>query len=94
MALTKLGQKDMDLLEVATEGAARWHAVALPSGELATIGGQLLVHRDKREMEFLLPNATAVPVPPTARGGPFLPLSAHPDMAAIRWPLNTEEFRA
>lgn len=94
MALMKLGQADLDTLELDTEGADGWWCLLLPNAnELATVGGRLLVHRDKAELLYLITGGTAMQVPPSWKAGPFLALSAHPNMAAVQWPLNREEFQ-
>jgi hypothetical protein len=77
-----------------------WFAVIGPkSGELLTHRGQLLIHDDRAELEFLIPNQRVVPV-----GGrtpeevssrydrPVLRWRDHPDMAAVRWPLQRRDF--
>lgn len=97
MALTKLSVQDQHQLGVDTNDGRGWHCLRGPqSGDLLTLGGKLVVHHTAQELHVLVPGAQVVPVPPSAKGGPFLPISAHPQFRAVRsWdPIDPEEFRA
>jgi hypothetical protein len=60
------------------------------SRQLLTYQGAILVHSDRAEMEWLFPRAEVVPY--DGREMPTLPISRHPGMAAVTWPLNREDF--
>ncbi|GIH26071.1 hypothetical protein Aph01nite_43810 [Acrocarpospora phusangensis] len=60
------------------------------SGELLTFGGQVLVHDNRGELEYLLPGARVVPYDGDL---PTLPIRDHPSMASVQWPLRREDFR-
>ena len=91
MALIPVPVRDQH--DVAMAAGRGWFAWRLPSGDLATLNGALLVHKDQHEMVWLLSGGRPVPVPESRNQGPFLALSAHPDMAAVSWPLRMEHFR-
>ncbi|WP_018502985.1 hypothetical protein [Parafrankia discariae] len=62
------------------------------SGELLSLGGRVLVHSDRAELEFLFPGARVVACPVAdAVGG--MPIADHPDMAHVRFPLRRSDFR-
>jgi hypothetical protein len=63
------------------------------SGELLSYGGQVLVHNDRAEMEWLLPGSRIVPLPPSIPIEQRLPLRFHPELAHLSWPLRREEFQ-
>lgn len=92
-AAVVLTQADTDRAALAERGPAGWFALRGDlTGELLTWQGRVIVHRDAGELAFLVPaGATVVPAPLGAAG--YLPISAHPDMATIRWPINRQEFR-
>lgn len=65
-----------------------------------TFRGRLVVHDSRAELEFLVPTHPVREVPgrtpeeTAARLGiPTLALKDHPDMAAVRWPLDRRSFR-
>lgn len=60
------------------------------SGELLSYRGQILVHDNRGELEWLFPHE---PVVPYSGALPTMRLADHPDMAAVTWPLNREDFR-
>ncbi len=60
------------------------------SGELLTYEGRVLVHDNRGELEYLFPGERGVPY---AGDLPTLPVSEHPDMAPVTWPLNRKDFR-
>ncbi len=79
--------------------SAWWVAVS-STGEPYSLGGALLVHDDRAELEFLIPDRRTqsvsgrCPEEVAARlGRPVMRLRDHPDMADVRWPLNREDFR-
>lgn len=65
--------------------------------DLLTLDGRPIVHTNRAEMEWLMPDARVVPV---TEGDlrkrsplPPLPLREHPDLQGVSWPLRVEEFR-
>lgn len=60
-------------------------------GEPFTYGGRILVHESREELGYLFPNNRTAPY----RGseGDAMLLIDHPDMAAVRFPLNRKDFR-
>lgn len=71
--------------------------VGATTRDLLTYRGRVIVHDNRTEMAFLLPNARTVPVTDAdlvARSPlPPIPLREHPDMAAVQWPLTREQFQ-
>jgi hypothetical protein len=63
------------------------------SGDLLTYGGRVLVHRDKNELQFLFPGTQVVRVSDGLPEELILPISAHPELAAVRFPLQRKDFR-
>lgn len=65
--------------------------------DLLTLGGRPIVHTNREEMQWLLPDARVVPVTDRdlARRSPLPPLRLrdHPDLAGVSWPLDRREFR-
>lgn len=62
------------------------------SGELLTYHGKTLVHPNRYELEWLFPGMRVVKLN-TSFQRPTMPVKDHPDLAAVRWPLNKEDFR-
>lgn len=76
-----------------------WFAVVTPQGEPWSHRGRLLIHDNRAELEFLIPNKTVVqlsgftPEEVAERyGRPVMRYRDHPDMAAVRWPLQKDDF--
>lgn len=69
------------------------------SGELLSYRGAVLYHDNKRELEWLFPKQYAsgayrtVELPVSGIGRPIMRLADHPDMQAVRFPLDPAEFR-
>jgi hypothetical protein len=66
------------------------------SGELLTYGGLVMVHPDKRELEYLFPALRVVEIPRFyLNDGLTMPLKDHPDMDAVVFPLaqNMDQFK-
>jgi len=67
------------------------------SRDLLTLDGRVIVHDNRDEMQFLLPNARVVPVTEAdlrARSPlPVLPLREHPGLGHLSWPLKRGDFR-
>jgi hypothetical protein len=70
------------------------------SGELYSLGGKVLVHPTREDLEWLVPGSQMVEVPGTTMdevaarlGRPVMRWQDHPDMAGIRWPLDRRDFR-
>lgn len=58
-----------------------------------TSGGRVIIHHNRREMEFLFPNNTIVPFNGYAHPDDTIALFAVPGMEAIQFPLRKEDFR-
>jgi len=71
----------------------RFAYVGPVSNELLSFRGAVLVHTDRAEMEYLVPGCRVVELPRADLGRPLMPLSRHPDLAAVQWPLRKELFR-
>lgn len=61
------------------------------TGDLVTFMGQVIVHEDRAEMAYLFPNDRIVPHTPTGHDVVMM-LVDHPDMSAVRFPLNRKDF--
>ena len=76
-----------------------WAIHGKRSGELLTFQGAVLWHNNKMELEWLFPKQYAsgayrsVELPTTGIGRPIMRLADHPDMQAVRFPLDPAEFR-
>lgn len=91
-----LEARDRHQAAVDADNGRGWFCLAgAASGQLLTLQGRLLVHHDRHELAYLIPGHKVLAVPPSASRGPFLPISAHPDLSHIQqWdPINTKEFR-
>lgn len=65
------------------------------SKELISFNGKVLVHESKEEMKYLFPfGATVVSCPDYIKPEEMLSIRNHPDMAAVRWPLDKKDFRS
>ncbi|KPM55734.1 hypothetical protein ACG83_10675 [Frankia sp. R43] len=71
---------------------ALWALVGARSGEVLSYQGRAIVHGDRAELEFLFPASRVVPCP-TDLVATSMPLSVHPGMAAVRFPLRKEDYR-
>ena len=72
----------------------RYVMVGLASGEAVSLGGRILVHHSRPEMEFLFPiGVRVVEIGPDIPERDTMPLRDHPDLAKVRWPLRREDFR-
>jgi hypothetical protein len=67
--------------------------VGAASGELLSLDGRVLVHDSQAELEFLFPGARVVTLPPYVPPERTLPVSAHPEMASVRFPLDRRDFQ-
>jgi hypothetical protein len=63
------------------------------SRELLTYGGRVLVHDNAVELGFLVAGAEVVTVPRDIPPEQTLPISVHPELTGLRWPLRREDFR-
>ncbi len=71
----------------------RWYAlVGATSGELLSYRGDVLVHHDRAELEFLVPDVRTVEIT-SELGRRFMSVRDHPSFASVRWPLRREDFR-
>lgn len=62
--------------------------------EFLTVGGRVLVHQNRAEMEWLFPGSTVREVPPTFPPDQTLPLEHHPALVGVvTFPIRKEEFR-
>lgn len=73
----------------------KYAIVGRNSGELLSWRGRVLVHDDKSEVEFLLPNERVVPLPSWIDESLTMALKDHPDMEAVQFPLrlHMNQFR-
>lgn len=76
-----------------------WTVVTHATGEPFTLGGRLVVHDNRAELEWLIPTHPTRKLPGrtpeevSARLGiPVMRLRDHPDLAGIQWPLRREDF--
>jgi len=63
------------------------------SRELLTYGGRVLTHNSVAELEFLIPGAQVVTVPRDIPPEQTMPISAHPELTGLRFPLDRRDFR-
>ena len=63
------------------------------SRELLSYGGRVLVHDNVAELEFLLPGQQVVRIPRSIPVQDTLPLTAHPELSSVRFPLSRKDFR-
>lgn len=63
------------------------------SRDFLTLGGRILVHDNQHELEFLTTGAAIRELPGDIPDEQTLPISAHPELAGVTWPLNRAEFR-
>lgn len=73
--------------------APLWAYVGPVSNELLSLRGAVLVHTDPGEMQFLMPAMRVIRLPQADMGRPLMRLRDHPDLAALEWPLQKEDFR-
>jgi hypothetical protein len=73
--------------------SARYALQGPVSGELLTYGGRVLVHDNAAELGFLVPGVRVVTVPRDIPPEQTLPISAHPGLAGVRFPLDRRDFR-
>lgn len=71
----------------------RYAVAGRASGELLSLGGRILVHPDRAELEWLLAGQRVVEVPPHIPAEQTMPWSQHPNMSAVRFPLERRDFR-
>lgn len=71
-----------------------------PTGELYSLGGAVLVHDTRHDLEWLMPGLEMIWLRGTTPdavahhlGRPVMLWRDHPDMAGIRWPLDRRQFR-
>lgn len=69
----------------------RLWALKTVAGDVFTLGGAVIVHEDRAELEWLFPHRETVDV--TESVLPKLQLKNHPQMAGTRWPLHREDWR-
>ncbi len=72
---------------------ARYALAGDISGDLLSYGGRVLVHNDPHELGFLITGARVVTLPRDIPDDQTLPISAHPEMAGVRFPLVKGDFR-
>lgn len=74
-----------------------WALFGRVTHDLLTLGGRVIVHDNRAELEWICPRARVVrvtdrdlvqrsPLPP-------LPLPQHPALAGVSWPLKRSEWR-
>ena len=72
---------------------ARFGLRGAVSGELISYGGRVLVHDNAAELRFLIPGARVVNLPHHIDPEQTMPISAHPELAGVRFPLDRRDFR-
>lgn len=57
--------------------------------------GKILVHDNKKELEYLFPNERVAPLPRYVDDSLTMALKDHPDMLMVKFPLNKhmDQFR-
>ena len=63
------------------------------SHDFLTLDGRVLVHDNAAELAFLVIGATPRELPSSFPADQTLPIRLHPDLAAVRWPLDRRDFR-
>lgn len=73
-----------------------WCLVGDVSGEILTYRDRALVHKNKRELEYLFPGNRVVSLPSYWDEENVFPLKDHPDMDAVQFPLDLhmDQFRS
>lgn len=71
---------------------SRYAMVGARTGELLTYQGQVIVHGNKNELQFLVPKARVVRVTDGDLGQPWMWLKDHPGMAKVQFPLRRQDF--
>lgn len=73
---------------------SRYALLGAVSRDLLTLGGRVLVHGNRAEMEFLFAgDASVVECPRDIPPEQTLSIRHHPNLAAVQWPLTKEQFR-
>lgn len=70
----------------------RYALIGPVSREPLSYGGLILVHPDRAELEFLIPGAQVIELGDLVPEHDTMPLSRHPDLYRVQWPLNREDF--
>ena len=71
----------------------RYGLFGAKSRDFLTYRGRILVHDNDRELAYLLPGSTPRPLPRDIPAELTLPIRLHPELAAIRWPLDRGDFQ-
>lgn len=73
----------------------KYAIVGRVSKELLTYRGFVLVHEDRRELEYLFPNERIVPLPGYFEDSLTMQIKDHPDMDTVKFPLekNMDQFK-
>ena len=66
--------------------------VGARTGELLTFQGQVIVHGDRAELQWLIPKARVVRVTDGDLNQPWIGLKDHPGMAKVQFPLRRQDF--
>jgi hypothetical protein len=72
-------------------GGQRWWALKTVDGDVFTYGGNVLVHDNRAELEFLFPHRETVDV--TESVLPKMRVQDHPQCSVLTFPLRREDFR-
>lgn len=72
---------------------ARYGLYGPRSQDFLTYSGRVLVHDNPDELEFLVDGAVVLPIPPGIPDDQTLPITAHPELAGVRFPLRRRDFR-
>lgn len=72
----------------------RFVMIGSVSGEALSYGGLILTHTDRAEMEWLFTGirGDVVEIGSQIPEYDTMPISQHPDLSQIRWPLRREDF--
>jgi hypothetical protein len=71
----------------------RYGLFGAQSRDFLTYGGRVLVHDNPDELAFLIEGATVRAVPPSIPDALTLPITAHPELTGVRFPLSRRDFR-
>lgn len=73
---------------------SRYALQGTTSRDLLTYGGKVLVHDNAAEMAYLFAgDVRVIDCPRDIQPEQTLPIRYHPQLAAVTWPLDKEQFR-
>lgn len=71
--------------------AVTLYMMVTSKGEPFTLGGLIIVHENRDEMEYLFPETRVVPY--SIHEGAAMALRDHPSLASTTFPLDRKDFR-